>query len=328
MVDKNNAAKPPTIKKKATKIIRKDAKVTRVLAKKPDSEFEAIYPFRSNWHFINGHKYHYLDEGKDEVVVMVHGNPTWSFFYRNLVIGLRNDFRCLVPDHIGCGFSDKPQKYAYTLSSHIDNLEKWLEDILPPADSEQGRINMVVHDWGGPIGLGYATRHPERIKKVVVLNTSAFLDGSMPRSIRMCRWPVVGELLIRGLNAFALAATKKTTVSPLEKSVAAGYLKPYNSWKNRIALHAFVKDIPLDASIPSHAVLANIAKNIQKTLKDQPMLIQWGMNDWCFTPFFLNLWQRYFPDAGIDKYNAGHYLLEDEGGKIIPRIKSFLLERD
>lgn len=285
-----------------------------------DEAFKCLYPFTPKRAAVNGRRMSYLDAGSGEPVVMVHGNPTWSFFYRRMVSELRENWHCLVPDHIGCGFSEKPKDYPYTLSQHIDNLEKWIEHVLPYG----GRFNLIVHDWGGPIGLGYAVRNPKRIKRVVILNTSGFTAGAMPWRIRLCRVPGLGAVLVRGLNLFAGLATLMTTVKPLPAPVRVAFVMPYNSWANRIAVHRFVQDIPLRGGTETGALLQQIDDGLKAALADKPMLIQWGMKDWCFTPFFLDLWRNRFPEARVDEYNAGHYLLEDEGDAIIERVRSFL----
>jgi haloalkane dehalogenase len=253
---------------------------------------------------------------------MVHGNPTWSFFYRNLAKTLSAaGFRCLAPDHIGCGLSDKPQSYPYTLDQHIDNLDAWLKQVLPNGE----QFNLVVHDWGGPIGMGYAVRRPERIKRAVVLNTSAFATGTMPLRITICRVPLLGALLVRCLNAFAGLATKLTTVKPLPDAVKRGFVLPYDTWANRVAVHRFVLDIPLTKREPSAARFADTDARLPAALAGKPMLIQWGMRDWCFTPYYLNLWKKSFPAAEVDEYpDAGHYLLEDRGDALAARVRTFL----
>lgn len=286
--------------------------------------FRAMYPFADRLRDLDGRAYHYLDEGEGEPAVMVHGNPTWSFFYRDMILALRGTHRCLVPDHMGCGLSEKPQKYPYTLEQHIANLETWLESTLPPPSWSGGKINLIVHDWGGPIGFGYAVRHPERIRRLVVMNTSIFPEGDMPFRIKMCRWPFLGAFLVRVLNGFAGGATAMTTVKPLLETVQDAFVMPYDSWRNRVAVHAFVKDIPLVADTPTWKLFRKIADLAAKTLADKPMLVQWGMRDWCFTPFFLDLWKKRFPRAEVDEYEAGHYLLEDEGQAIIGRVRRFL----
>ncbi|MDR2390797.1 MAG: alpha/beta fold hydrolase [Planctomycetota bacterium] len=288
------------------------------------SSFKALYPFESRLHPIDQYSCHYLDEGEGEPAVMLHGNPTWSFFYRDLIKGLRGEYRCLVLDHLGCGFSEKPQKYRYNLENHVLNLESWLNGVLPPVSWTGGKINLIVHDWGGPIGFGYAVRNPERILRLIVLNSSIFTQGSMPWNIRLCRTERLGRFIVRGLNLFAGEATVRTTVRPLAKKVRNGYLLPYNSWKNRIGIYAFLRDIPLESDSPTHRLLRNIEKAAPERLADKPMLIEWGAKDWCFTPAFLSLWRKNFPHAKVDEHEAGHYLIEDAGKDILDNIRKFL----
>jgi hypothetical protein len=180
----------------------------------PDSDaqrdWRTLYPFADHWlELDHGNRLHYVDEGRGTAVVMLHGNPTWSFYYRGLICGLRNSCRTVVPDHLGCGLSDKPQDYAYCLENHIRNLERLLLDTL-----RLDHITLVVHDWGGAIGMGFATRHPEKIARVVVLNTAAFLLPDCPWRIRICRLPGFGTLALRGLNAFSRAALHMGVCQP------------------------------------------------------------------------------------------------------------------
>lgn len=289
-----------------------------------DDAFRCLYPFVPQKTQINNHRMSYVDVGQGDPVIMTHGNPTWSFFYRKIILALRDNWRCLAPDHIGCGFSEKPAEYPYTLSQHIDNFTAWIDHVLP----EKQQFNLIVHDWGGPIGIGYAVRHPERIKRVVILNTSAFISGGMPLRIRLCRVPGLGALLVRGLNLFSGLATLLTTVKPLPAPVRVAFVMPYNSWANRIAVHRFVQDIPLrDDGSETRKALAAIDAGLADALGGKPMLVQWGMKDWCFTPFFLKLWRERFPNAVVDEYNAGHYLLEDEGDAIVDRVRDFLQDQ-
>ena len=175
----------------------------------------------------------------------VHGNPTWSFYYRDLVRELRADYRVIVPDHMGCGLSDKPgdDVYDYTLNRRIEDFSRLMDDL------ELDDINLVVHDWGGMIGLGWAVRHPERVKRLVILNTAAFhlpKSKTFPWQLWLVRDTPLGPLMVRGLNAFARGASRVAcTRKSLSKEVRDAYCAPYDSWTDRIATLRFVQDIPL-----------------------------------------------------------------------------------
>jgi pimeloyl-ACP methyl ester carboxylesterase len=284
--------------------------------------FKDLYPFQSNFLELDSLKYHYLDEGEGEPLLMLHGNPTWSFYYRNLVIGLRDRYRCVVPDHMGCGFSDKPQEYNYTLSQHIDNLEKLVDEL------QLDKITLVIHDWGGAIGMGYAVRHPEKIKRLVLFNTSAFLSDHIPFSIDICRYPVIGPIAIRMFNAFAGAAVYRACKNRkrMTDQVKAGYLAPYDSYENRIANLRFVEDIPMTEDVPSYPVVKDIQEKLD-LFKDLPALIMWGKKDFCFTTHFFERWKEYLPQAEAHIFRrAGHYVVEDAHDEILPLLESFLVE--
>jgi len=288
------------------------------------SSLGELYPFESHFLDVGGPRLHFVDEGEGEAVLMVHGNPTWSFYYRELIAALRSQYRVVALDHIGCGLSEKPSNYPYTLATHIQNLEKLV------AYLGLSRVNMVVHDWGGAIGFGWATRHPELLRRSVVLNTAAFLGFLIPWRIRVCGWPVIGELLVRGLNGFArpaitMACKKKGGMS---REVRKGYLLPYDSYANRIANLSFVRDIPQTPGDASYAVLESTEAGLA-SLVDRPMLICWGGRDFCFDDTFLREWTRRFPDADVHRFaDAGHYVLEDAGAHIIPLVRRFLAKPD
>lgn len=283
----------------------------------PES-LRVLYPFRNNFLKINGHQLHYLDEGVGEPVLMLHGNPTWSFYYRNLVLGLRDRFRCIVPDHMGCGLSDKPQDYTYRLQTHIDNLIRLIDHL------GLEKFNLVLHDWGGAIGMGMIETRRERVGKIVVLNTAAFLSKRIPLSLRICRLPGIAALLVRGFNVFARGGVSMTVVKKMPPEVRAGYLWPYNGWKNRVAILRFVQDIPISPGHPTYPLLRKIDESLN-ALRDIPMLICWGGGDWCFNDTFLEEWRRRFPTADIHRFaDAGHYVLEDAIKEIVPLVRRFL----
>lgn len=284
------------------------------------TDWRALYPFESRWLDLECGRLHYLDQGPRDApaLLLLHGNPTWSFLWREVVRALRDRFRVVAPDHIGCGLSDKPQDWTYRLADHVANVER-LADALGLR-----RFSLGVHDWGGAIGMGLATRRPESVERLVVLNTAAFRSSRLPLRIAVCRLPVLGALGVRGLNAFARAATFMTSVKPLPADVKAGYLAPYGSWRERIAVQRFVEDIPMHAGHPSWTTLAEIEAGLAR-LRDKPMLLVWGERDWCFTPAFREEWQRRFPAAQPLRLDgAGHYVLEDAAEVAIPRIAAFL----
>ncbi len=252
---------------------------------------------------------------------MLHGNPTWSFYYRDLIKGLRDGFRVVAPDHMGCGLSDKPQNYPYTLATHIANLRA-LIDHLKLTD-----ITLAVHDWGGAIGFGWAMQHPELVRRLVLFNTATF-PGPCPRRIRICTWPVFGAVAIRTFNAFAVAAVhtackNRARMTPLVKR---GYLLPYDTWANRIANLRFVQDIPLRATHPTYPLIKKIESSLVQ-YRDRPALICWGGQDFCFNDWYLAEWRKRLPGAEVHRFDdAGHYVVEDAHERILPLLRKFLSE--
>jgi len=279
------------------------------------------YPFTSHYIQVPGGRLHYLDEGDGPVITMLHGNPTWSYYFRHLVPLLSKRFRVIVPDHLGCGLSDKPADYGYTLKQHIENLSFLLDSLAVTSTS------LVVHDWGGAIGMGYAARFTDRIENLVILNTAAFHSKRIPFRIRICRWPVLGKFLVCGLNGFARAALFMAVEKRLDRQVEAAYLAPYNSWHNRVAIYGFVKDIPLEKNHHSYRTLSDIENRLAAIREAKiPMLIIWGGKDFCFNDHFFAEWCRRFPDA-VSHYleTCGHYILEDGRGVVEPLIEDFFL---
>ena len=195
----------------------------------------------------------YLDEGPrdGEVVVMLHGNPSWSYYWRTLVSGLSDIYRCIVPDHIGMGFSDKPDDadYDYTLQSRVDDVEALLKHL-----GITGPVTLAVHDWGGMIGFGWALSHAAQVKRLVVTNTAAFplpQAKPMPWQIALGRDWKFGALIIRAFNAFSSGASYLGVERRMPADVRRAYLSPYNNWKNRISTVRFMRGSPLRGSLSS-----------------------------------------------------------------------------
>jgi haloalkane dehalogenase len=265
---------------------------------------------------------HYLDEGEGPVLLLLHGNPTWSFYWRRMVSALKSRYRLIVPDHIGCGLSEKPsvRDYSYRLAQRIEDVVQLVEQL----GLEQ--VTLIAHDWGGAIGMGAAAAGPSRFSRFVLMNTAAFLLQRCPWRIRLCHIPGLGRLAVQGLNVFARAALR-VAVERRERmtpAVRAGYLAPYDSWRNREAIYRFVMDIPLRPSHPSYATLAAIEASLPR-FRASPVCLIWGMRDWVFTSEFLDRFLASLPDAEVHRLaDAGHYVLEDAHEQVIPLVESFL----
>jgi haloalkane dehalogenase len=239
-----------------------------------------------------------------------------------LVLAFRDRYRTIACDHLGCGLSDKPQAYPYTLAQHTENLGRLIDQL------DLRDITLVVHDWGGAIGLGAAVARPERIARLVILNTGAFPPPYIPARILACRTPLAGRVALRGLNLFARAALTMATRRPggLSPAVRAGLLAPYDSWRNRVAIWRFVRDIPITRRHPTWQTLATLESRLP-TLANRPVQLIWGLGDWCFTTRCLDRFQQIFPQARVRQLpNAGHYLLEDAPDDVVEEIDRFLKE--
>lgn len=275
-----------------------------------------LYPFRSNFLQLSGHNLHYVDQGQGRPILMLHGNPTWSFYYRNLIQTFSPQYRCVVPDHMGCGLSDKPQDYEYNLEAHIQNTYKLIKFL------DLSRIILIVHDWGGAIGFGLVTRYPELFDRIVILNTAAYPSQEIPKRINFLKGGF-GEWLTRKFNLFAWPATFMTTTKRLPKLVKEGYLLPYDSYENRIATAKFVQDIPMDESHPSWHTLKEIGDKLPGLT--HPKLILWGGKDFCFNQHFFEKWVSIYPDANARWFaKAGHYVLEDALEETSQEIWNFI----
>lgn len=287
--------------------------------------FGHLYPYRSNYLDRNGLKYHYIDEGQGDPILMVHGNPTWSFFFRSLIEAFRSGYRVIAPDHMGCGLSDKPpsSRYDFRLQSRIEDLEALMIHLEPDRP-----VTLIVHDWGGMIGLAWALEHLHLIGRVIIMNTAGFFPPrgkSIPRRLRWIRsGNAVVEKAVLHFNLFSRAAIHMAPHRRLPSDVAAGFLAPYNSSNNRLATLKFVQDIPLGPDDPSGKIVLHVENNLNK-LKQIPMLILWGAHDFVFHKDYYREWRRRFPNASAHWFaDAGHYLLEDVPDKIVPLIREFL----
>ena len=272
-----------------------------------------------------------LDEGPrdGEVILMLHGNPSWSYYWRHLVLGLRDRYRCIVPDHVGMGLSDKPDdapdaspRYDYTLQSRVDDLGTLLDAL-----GIDGPVTLAVHDWGGMIGMGWALHDPSRVRRLVVLNTAMFpmpAAKRMPWQLSLGRDSRVGGWLIRRFNLFARGAAWLGTERRLPREVRDAYVAPYQGWDNAISTLRFMQDIPLHAGDRAWPLLDRAGARLHE-YADRPAFIGWGLRDFVFDRHSLDGFRRALPQAEVHAFeDAGHYVLEDKHEVLVPAIRTFL----
>jgi len=286
--------------------------------------FRHLYPFDGRFFQLGRYRMHYLDEGAGHPVVMLHGNPTWSFYYRRLVLGLRGTHRAIVPDHLGCGLSDRPREteYSFRLDQRVADLTALLDHLVPDS-----AMTLVVHDWGGMIGMRYALAHPGRIHRLVILNTAGFFPpGGMRLPLRLAllrHLPGLAKPAIQGLNLFVRGAAAMGTVHRLAPDVLAGLTAPYDTWDRRLAVRKFVEDIPTRPGHPTYEAVQYVDAHLHE-LARIPMLICWGATDFVFDRDYFAEWRHRFPDAEAHMYeDAGHYVLEDRPEAILERVRDF-----
>lgn len=268
----------------------------------------------------------YLDEGPrdGEVVVMLHGNPSWSYYWRQLVAGLSDRYRCIVPDHIGMGLSDKPEdaQYDYTLQSRVDDVTALLNHL-----GITGPMTLAVHDWGGMIGFGWALSHADQVKRLVITNTAAFplpTAKPMPWQLSLGRDSRFGAFIIRAFNAFSSGASWLGVERAMPSDIRRAYVSPYNSWANRISTLRFMQDIPLAPRDKAWALVEEAGRRLPE-FADRPALLGWGLKDFVFDQHFLAGFRSALPQAQVHAYeDAGHYVLEDKAAELVPLIRQFL----
>ncbi|AXI83633.1 alpha/beta fold hydrolase [Xylella taiwanensis] len=277
----------------------------------------------------------YLDEGPRDaaVVVMLHGNPSWSYYWRHLVTALRDGYRCIVPDHIGMGLSDKPEdtpgavpRYDYTLQSRVDDLDALLCHV---GIGNVTPVTLAVHDWGGMIGFGWALAHAHavQVRRLVIMNTAVFpmpAAKTLPWQIALGRDWRIGEWLIRGFNAFAVGAAWMGVETPLPRAVRRAYVAPYDNWAQRRSIIRFMQDIPLGPGDRAWPLLEAAAKALPG-FADRPAFIGWGLQDIVFDHHCLDRFRAALPRAQLHAFeDAGHYVLEDKRTLLVPAIRAFL----
>ena len=275
------------------------------------------YPFADHFYDLPAGRMHYVDEGSGPPVVLVHGTPTWSFLYRHLIKCLSADHRCVAPDHLGFGLSDKPPGWSYRPQEQAANLRSFIEG-LGLKD-----ITLVVHDFGGPIGLAYALDCPQNVRRLVVFNTWLWGTRDDPH------FAMAGKMLDNAFGRFLylrLGFSVRVMVplggrSPLPRDVQRQYLAPLATPADRAATWACAQAIVGESDWYESLWQRRAA------IQDKPALILWGMRDGAFRPQELARWESLFSAAQVVRYpQAGHLVQEAEGARLCPVVAPFLRE--
>jgi len=278
------------------------------------------YPFRANYLETPHGTMHYVDEGSGDVILFVHGNPTWSFEHRRLIKHLSANRRCVAPDHIGFGLSDQPYAVSYLPQFHAENLARLIDAL------GLTHITFVLHDWGGPIGMSYALDHPANVARIIAYNSwfwsvrgnttferfSGFVGGAIGRAL--CRYV---NLFPRVLLPASVGDRKK-----LSKSAHRHFVNAFPTPRSRKGTWVFP-----GAIIGQSAWLDTLWEK-REGLRQTPVLLLWGLKDVAFTVDLLARWEDAFPDHVTVRYeDVGHSAPEEIGDDAIPPVESFLGRR-
>jgi haloalkane dehalogenase len=271
-------------------------------------------PFPPRWLRRDGAELHYVDEGRGMPVLMLHGNPTWSFLYRDVIRRLRNSFRCIAPDLPGFGYSRPPEGYGYTPQEHA----AWVRVLLEELGLE--RFILAGQDWGGPIGLSQAVERPEQVEGLVLANTWCWPPFWDTRGFSLFMGSVLGRWLTKRYNAFPrwILPLGMSRASRRNKSALRAYVRPFRDPEARLAVPELAKHIRGSADW-----LAGLEERLP-VLGRVPMRLVWGMRDPIFgRQAYLQRWSAHFPRAGLDRVEgASHYMPEDAPERMAQGVRS------
>ena len=290
-----------------------------------DGDFQGTFPFEPRYASVGRVRLHYVDEGPADAppVLFVHGNPTWSYLWRRPIAELSSEGRrCVAFDHMGFGRSDKPPYLSgYSLQAHIHNALALIDQL------DLRDVTLVVHDWGGPIGLGAMLERMDRLAGIVLINTWAWeLPSFLPPFLREFRAEGLGEILALGGNLFVESIPGGMAKRAHDPLMMSAYRAPFPDYWSRVGTLAFQRDIPLTERDRSAGLIASIHERLD-SLK-VPTLLVWGMRDRVFQPIFLDQWRELFPHAEtVELEDAGHFLVEDRPDAITSALEKFLTTR-
>ena len=284
-------------------------------------DFGGTFPYEARYLQAGEVRLHYLDEGPPDAppVLLLHGNGTWSYMYRRPIAALtQRGHRCVAFDHMGFGRSDKPPSLGrYSLEVHVANAVALVDEL------DLREVVLVVHDWGGPIGLGAMLERPDRLRGLVAMNTWAWeLPSFLPPFLREFRTEGLGEILALAGNLFVESIPGGMARRQIDPVMMDAYRAPFPDYWSRVGTLAFQRDIPLSERDRSAAAMARIHERL--TELEVPAMLVWGMRDRVFQPVFLDQWRELFPDAEVIPLDdAGHYLVEDRPDAVAEAIDQF-----
>lgn len=275
-----------------------------------------IYPFENKYVELDAGQMHYVDEGKGDIILFVHGTPAWSFLYREHIAELSTKYRCIAIDHIGFGLSEKPETFDGKPQSHSKNLTEFIEKL------ELKEITLVVHDFGGPIGLSSAIQNHNRIKQVVMFNTWLWETKNNPEAQKIDKImnSGIGKFLYLRMNFSPKFLLKKGfhEKKNLSKKVHQQYIKPFPNKSSRISLLNLGKSLVGSSDFYQEQWL-----NLDK-LEQKPWLILWGTKDEFITMKYLQKWENRLPQAKVKQFDCGHFVQEEKTKETIQEIEKFL----
>lgn len=281
----------------------------------PDWVPRDLFPFASRFLAVDGHDVHYVDEGDGPPLLLLHGNPTWSFLYRNVIARLRRRFRCVAPDYPGFGLSRAAAGYDFLPASHARVVEAFVHAL------DLSGFAVMVQDWGGPIGLRLAARRAEAVRGLVIGNTWAWPIQGDPHFERFSRLMggAVGRFAIRRLNAFVnVMIPVGVRRGRLPRRVMAAYRRPFPTADARLPTHVFPREIR-----GSGAFLAEVEAGLA-ALAGKPALVLWGDRDVAFRDRERERFEREFPHhRTVVLAGAGHFIQEDAPAQIAGAVESW-----
>jgi len=276
----------------------------------------AEYPFASRYFMVNGQRLHYIDEGSGPVLLFVHGTPSWSFDFRNVIKILSRRYRCVAVDHIGFELSDKPREYDYSTRRHSHTLEQFMLEM------NLEEITLVVHDFGGPIGLSAAMRMPERVSRIVALNTwlwSSAADPDFIRFSKILKSPLLPFLYLHLNFSPRFLLPQSFGEKKISRKTLAQYTRPFPDSARRRGPLAFARSLLNDQ--PWFEELWNQ----RAPIRDKPALFIWGMKDSFVKPHFLDRFRAGFSRSQAVALEAcGHFPQEEAPESVARAIVEFI----